>query len=109
MFGGTKFAARRRIGCHVAGISWSRRGLSSDNAGIPKRRRAGFSSGPVENKIFLPRCGAADSRLHTHSNRVLHLTNAHTLTDALSPTSHQYWGQGHAGNATSAWSREKKP
>jgi hypothetical protein len=44
-----------------------RRAISSEKARILKRRRAGFSSGPLENKIFLPRCGAAASRLHTHT------------------------------------------
>ena len=61
-------------------------------SGSAKRKGRIFIRPKLENKIFSLRCGVADLRLHyTHSNRVLHLTNANTLTDALSPTSHQYW------------------
>ena len=63
---------------------------------VPARKRKGriFIRPELENKIFSPRCGVADLRLHyTHSNRVLHLTNVNRVSQAPSPASHQYWGQ----------------
>ena len=63
-----------------------------------KRKGRIFIRPGLENKIFSLRYGVADLRLHyTHSNRVLHLTNADTLADALSPTRHQNWGHAVTG------------
>src|SRR6266536_5423227 len=60
----------------------------------PKRERAGFSSGPnLRTKSFLRDAASQTYAFTTHTNRILHLTNADRVTQALSPASHQYWGQ----------------
>src|SRR6266516_7037351 len=83
----------------VARSTPNRRSKESKRKGEREQQRAKrkgriFIRPGLENKIFSPRCGVADLRLHyTHSNRVLHLTNVDRVTQALFPASHQYWGQ----------------